>query len=207
MFNLTEYLKPLFGLSENLMGPRGPVILMIVGISLGVTFGAVVAYSVLTQARQAYQNERIAPKPSQTPSPSQKLSRYPPTDETPAVRSILAEPGTERVFVPSEIDFAFLDGLYQTHTNFHADKLIQSYLGKWMRFSTTVRNVRIGKDPKYPVAVTIGGEHLRAPLVHLELTTEWQERVSMLQRGSRIRAIGRIVSNSELEACELLDAD
>jgi hypothetical protein len=171
---------------------------MVVGIALGITFGAVMAYSVLAQAREAYRNERVAPAKSspvqsQPATPNQKLL------------ATLAEPA-ERIFVPIEVDAAFLQRLYKTNTKVQADRLMQSYIGKWMRFSGTVSDVTTDEGYKYPIAAMVLDDR-SGTYMHLDFTTEWRERVSMLPKDSRVRAIGRINTQNTMNECELLDED
>jgi hypothetical protein len=96
---------------------------------------------------------------------------------------------------------------FDEHTSIQAEKLVQPYLKKWMRIpNTVVYNINDRGDEGYRVSATISNDN--GPLVHLYFDKRWNERISILRRGSTLAIIGQIVSvethGLRLENCEIL---
>jgi hypothetical protein len=101
----------------------------------------------------------------------------------------------------------YLTELFDEHTSIQAEKLIEAFIGKWMRLSGPVGNVSaIGEDA---VSVSLKSETFEHPVVFLRFygkcTIENQLRV--LKKGDEITVIGQIREVTsmwiELENCEL----
>jgi hypothetical protein len=109
-----------------------------------------------------------------------------------------------------------LQELRHGHVTVQADKLLEPYLGKWMRVAGTVSDVHEYKSSeKWTVNVwtrlaeTRLGVPMKTDELSLEFAATWSERLVLLKRDEHINVIGRIKSiellSINLEQCELLD--
>lgn len=71
----------------------------------------------------------------------------------PRLSSIIERPklvdanGKNRVFLGPDITPEFLAAHFDEHTHLQAEKMVEIYLGKWMRAAGVVRNVMGGDSP------------------------------------------------------------
>jgi hypothetical protein len=118
----------------------------------------------------------------------------------------------ERIFLPPDVSAAYLAGLSDGNTQAQMSTMASAYIGKWLNISGSVDEV---VDQHIPAT---GGEFLVAILVDdpkrqivsiLGFDGRWAERLSILRRGYRIKASGKLKSVASgglaLEQCELLD--
>ena len=98
---------------------------------------------------------------------------------------------------------AFLTQFFKQHASIQAKKLVQPYLGKWIKLSNVTVSDIEAQSQRYRVpAHCADGE-----MVFMYFDEKWFERVSILRRGSQIAIIGRITSLENfltLDNCEIL---
>jgi hypothetical protein len=95
-----------------------------------------------------------------------------------------------------------LTGLFDEHTSIQAEKLVEAFIGKWVRVSGTVGNV---------TAIAGGGAKVQLPRdsEHSMVFMRFNDKsvVEVLKKGDPITVIGKIRQVStlwlELENCEL----
>jgi hypothetical protein len=115
------------------------------------------------------------------------------------------DPSNDRIFVdrtPHD-----LVGPFDTYVSVQAKRLIQPYIGKWIRITSEVGNVRDLPSDQWQVLVSerVDGRTL---VISLSFNKEWGDRLSILTRGATIEVIGRIdrieAATLYLENCELV---
>jgi hypothetical protein len=119
-------------------------------------------------------------------------------------------PEAARIFLPPDISFKKLTGLYQSHTKIQADQLAQPYLGRWLTVNVTISDLQKGTYPPgtYLVLATLG---TRASDDVLMLTFEEKskDQVLMLTRGSSKKISGLLSSITAnwvgLTSCEFAE--
>jgi hypothetical protein len=94
----------------------------------------------------------------------------------------------------------FLIGFFEQHTTVQAKKLVEAYIGKWMRVSGPLGDV-------WPNQVTFEHRLFGSAVVFMYFSPEWTDRLSVLRRGDHLAVLGQIrnVNSMEvhLENCEL----
>lgn len=105
----------------------------------------------------------------------------------------------------------YLTGLFDDHTDIQAERLIEAFIGKWMRVSGPVGNVSSITEGK--AVVRFPNSSSGDPYGFLNVTMYFNDesvidnRLRILQKGDRIQVVGQIrrVSSAwvELEDCEL----
>lgn len=108
----------------------------------------------------------------------------------------------ERIIV--DVTPEHLGRFVNQHTAIQADKLVEAYLGKWIKVAGPLGNV-------YSGAVTFAYRTFGDVTIYMYFDMEkWKDRLSVLTRDARINVIGQIkrVSSMEvqLENCELIDS-
>jgi|SRR5579859_1612084 len=97
-----------------------------------------------------------------------------------------------RIFLPDDINAEYLTGLYKTNTALQADGLAAPYRGRWMRVSGSVDNV----SEEYGVfTISAFFPESRQPhraVVLLRFDKRRADQVSLLKRGSALKAIGKV---------------
>jgi len=126
----------------------------------------------------------------------------PSSDRSEAIRRAVQRPAAERIFVGPGVTPEYLADIYKAHTAIQANKLTETYAGKWMRVTGDVDQVKqIGKDGE--CYVTLRG------MVYILLSFDrgWLDRVSILTLGEKASVVGQIgridASTLQLENCEL----
>jgi hypothetical protein len=97
----------------------------------------------------------------------------------------------------------YLMGLFDEHTTIQAEKLIEAFIGKWLRVSGTVSDV-IGSEGS-GATVYLKRETARISSVSLDFSD--RGAVEILRKGDSVTAIGQIVGADRLwvglKNCEL----
>ena len=93
--------------------------------------------------------------------------------------------------------------LYQDHTSFEADKLVEPYIDTWLSISGTVYNVRISADGTSNLTVDgIDG----ISLVYCSFGTAFYKQVTICKRGTPVNIRGKIKvvdrTGIQLDECE-----
>ncbi|MCA0049819.1 OB-fold putative lipoprotein [Mesorhizobium sp. B283B1A] len=116
-----------------------------------------------------------------------------------------------RLYVPENVDPDFLVALRIDRTSIQSEPLVRPYVGKWIRFTGSVRNVYepTQSGGKSMVVVTYGPpERELNTQVFMQFDETWLDRLHMLQRGNSITVEGRIdrILSFEihLEDCSIL---
>ncbi len=125
------------------------------------------------------------------------------SNAAPPSRQIPVKP--ERVFVPASVTPTNLVKQREGLTSLQAEKLFAFYVGKWMKVSGTVYEVKKG----YPgIYVFIHGAD-QGPIMALDFDKNWTARVSMIGKGHTIQAVGQVESVDDssvsLDHCELVN--
>lgn len=113
----------------------------------------------------------------------------------------------ERTFTDASVDD--LVKLFQSHNSMQANRLLEPYLGQWMRVDGKFSDVRDVSGASRFGAVAFIEPTTRDPYVALVFSDPKvvQQRLSVLEPGTRIRAIGQIAKANgrmvQLENCEL----
>ncbi len=101
-------------------------------------------------------------------------------------------------------DFQYLRSCFEGRTEIEAERLVQPYLGKWVRVSGTVANV-VGGGDRASFTVTL--ENKYAFFNFRE--DRWRSRLEVLRQGAHISLLGRITSihswKIDIDDCELLN--
>jgi hypothetical protein len=105
-----------------------------------------------------------------------------------------------------------LVSVFKGRTTTQGEKLVKSYIGKVIRLSRPIADVRISRDPllwRRAVIVTFMGMALGEPNVFLRFSRKWASSLSVLREGEVITVIGRIHSIDQfsvwLSGCELIE--
>lgn len=118
--------------------------------------------------------------------------------------------GEERIFVGAHVTCKSLTGLFEQHMTIEANRLIEAYIGKWMRISGTLRDIAEPRSSGTVAAHLQVGPGPAVDLASLTFDKGWVGRLSMLQKGSEITAVGQISRVSplyvDLDHCELVPA-
>lgn len=122
-----------------------------------------------------------------------------------------------RLFVPDSVDPDFLAALRNDRTSIQSEPLVLPYIGKWIRFTGSVRNVYEPTEfrllekttRRSMVVVEYGARHRETNTqIFMQFGEAWLDRLHMLQRGNSITVEGRldrILSHEiHLEDCSIL---
>jgi hypothetical protein len=153
----------------------------------------------LLAARSRSLNLPAMPLPAPTPS----FSGPTPADVPTPVDS------EERIFVGANVTPELLLSFFKEHTAIQGQRLIEPFIGKWMRVSGNLSEV-ISSDPKRRAQVTFSGRGLRSDLADIYMyfrTADSIDRLSILRRGDSMTVVGQIVLVNpvqvDLDNCEL----
>jgi hypothetical protein len=126
---------------------------------------------------------------------------------TPPPLSSVPSEATGRIFVPTNVDYKFLMGLYHQTTSVQADSLAAFYTGKWIRLSAPVADVFTQGDEIFVIAMLDPNVPVAVAILSFK-AEQWTASVSMLTPGSTIKVAGEILVISarsiRLKCCELL---
>jgi hypothetical protein len=99
----------------------------------------------------------------------------------------------------------YLIGLFDQHTSIQAQRLIEPYIGKWMRVSGKLRDI---SDHTYGSQLSFERSRLGGNVYMWFRQPDRKDRLSVLRRGTRLTVLGQIqwVNNMEvnLDNCELI---
>jgi hypothetical protein len=122
-------------------------------------------------------------------------------DEIGAPREAPESP-EERVF--SDLPIETLLRPFKEHTSVQANAMVGIYLGTWLKVTGSLYNVEVDT---HVVRVVIDANARSIRLLFLYFSVEWAQKLSVLQRGSVISAIGKIDRLEEgslsMKHCEL----
>jgi hypothetical protein len=125
--------------------------------------------------------------------------------DTKTTTSLILEPNDkDRIIIHDSPEY--LMSLFNTdHTSIRAIKLIEPYIGKWMRVSGRLRDVREGANH---VTVTFESPPDKITFLFMYFQKSDRDRLSILRRGSQLVVIGQISrinrTDVDLENCELI---
>ena len=105
-------------------------------------------------------------------------------------REIAAHP--ERNYVT--VSPMYLTALFQQYTTFQANRLVEIYIGKWMKVSGVVRNVKAYEDDTITVMIADQARQPVPVILGMSFEKEWTDRVAILGLGDFIVATGKIFS-------------
>jgi hypothetical protein len=88
----------------------------------------------------------------------------------------------------------YLFDLVKHHTSVQASKLVEIYIGKWMRFSGDVGNVTLRREGMHVIVKVEDetGKKMDLTLLLLDFEKNWSERLEILGVGDRISGLGQI---------------
>jgi hypothetical protein len=143
---------------------------------------------------------RHEPAPARTEVPEKV--RMPATSPP----ALAAQNSEGRIFVGPDITPQFLVSLLSGHTEVQAERLLDIYVGKWIKVSGDVSHV--GKFEHGHSTVMFTSQRLEVPSIIMHFGGAWTERLSVLRLGNKINVIGRIDLVQELriflDDCELV---
>jgi hypothetical protein len=113
---------------------------------------------------------------------------------------------SKRIFVGPSITADYLLNLLEGHTQIQGKKLVEPYIGKWMKASGRLRDVH----PNGAILVTFIHEgQVALSDIRMFFEERWLDRLSILRRGDELTVIGQITKvdgmGVRLENCELVD--
>jgi len=117
------------------------------------------------------------------------------------------QPPTERILTdksPQE-----LTDFFRNFIDVQAQKLIEPFLGKWLKIVGPVTDASHYKDSFWQVFIYVEDKHSSFGIqISLLFADTWTERLSLITHGTTISTIGRInkvgKTGIELHACELV---
>ncbi|SRR6266404_209730 len=147
---------------------------------------------------------RFWPKPTAVvPLVKQPIVAIPmPVQEPPPIKS-------DRVILGPHLTPKYFYELLKGKTELQANKLVELYIGKWMRISGKVTNISESLTEKtLIISITLTDSILPYPMVAMAFNkAEWHDHISVISKGEQISAIGKIRSVEQnwtwLEDCEL----
>jgi hypothetical protein len=80
----------------------------------------------------------------------------------------------------------------EEHTSVNANKLLEVFMGKWLRVPGIFEDVAVERTTLFVTLVMPTGTSRSVAFLYFQL--EWHDRLLMLKRGAPITVIGRIVS-------------
>jgi len=119
----------------------------------------------------------------------------------------------ERMFVGAGVTPEYLAKFFQDHTAIQAANLIEAFIGKWMKLSGRLNDVRLHRDSFASVSLRRSAveEDVRACNVTMFFYQPWFDRLAILKRGEELTVIGRIdkvdALSLILEECEIVGVD
>jgi len=106
----------------------------------------------------------------------------------------------------------YLVDLWKNRTKLQAETLVNEYIGKSLKVSGKVYDIRNGYGADSPVIVSFRGKDpLRDPALYMQFDKTWKDRLSVLKLGDQITVVGKIdkISDSipyiDLVQCEIVD--
>jgi hypothetical protein len=148
-------------------------------------------------------------EPSVSTAPSYAPTGEPEPEPPPSPLTILmpAEPTPGRVFI--DIALEALTEPFEQHTTVQAQRLVSTYLGRWMRLSGKVRDVRSQDGEGWHVSPDLPWLGLgRMPAVGLYFQPRWKDHISVLRRGDPFLLDGKLTEIHQFaivfEECELV---
>jgi hypothetical protein len=110
----------------------------------------------------------------------------------------------ERIVV--DVTPEYLVGFFREHTTAQAKKLLEAYIGKWMKVSGVVQDVE--SNPNHYL-VLFRPSSVNAPLIWAHFREQrWMERVLTLKLGDNLTAFGQITNADHLtlfmDNCEVV---
>jgi hypothetical protein len=129
-----------------------------------------------------------------------------PSPETSAPLN-LSKPSEVRIFVRPDITPSYLRNFYDENTRLQASKLVEPFLGKWIRVSGKMYNVsQIGEG--FHMSMQLEGEENTTRFMFLGFEKEQKDKVSLIRRGASISVEGKIkevgTSDLTLSDCEIV---
>ena len=103
----------------------------------------------------------------------------------------------------------FLMQFFREHTTIQAKKLVDPYLGKWVRpLNVAIYNINEIVSGGHRISATSDDEE--GIFITLRFGKDWDERISILRRNGKLTIIGQLTDvgtrELELENCEILDS-
>jgi hypothetical protein len=115
--------------------------------------------------------------------------------------SAVESPSNERIVV--DVTPEYLSSFYEQHTTIQADRLVEAYVGKWMKVAGPLGDV-------YPNQVTFAYKTFGVIVFMYFDMTKWRNRLAVLRPGTRIEVLGQVESANKVEVhlknCELLSS-
>ena len=94
--------------------------------------------------------------------------------------------------------------MFQTHTSVQAQRLLDVYVGKWMRVAGALGDADDFGDF---IQVTFTGRPQAEHHVYMYFDMKWADRLTMIKKGRHINVVGRVKNvdsaSVHLEKCEL----
>jgi hypothetical protein len=128
---------------------------------------------------------------------------------TPIATSIAATPRIAgRDFVGASITPEYLLGFFSEHTAIQASKLIEPFIGKWLRISGNLSQILSSSPDRAQLTFSGRGVGDDLASVFMYFRDEGEvERLAILRRGDRLTVVGRITEINtvqiDLDDCEL----
>jgi len=128
----------------------------------------------------------------------------PPLPTKPHAEAPTRHQSEARIIVPPSVTPEYLMGLFIGHTGVQGKKLLEPYIGKWIKVSGPLSNVR-PTSPGILALVSIGNKH-----VFMHFGDQWRERLSVLRLEDKITALCEIreaeLFELSLDKCEPVDS-
>lgn len=132
---------------------------------------------------------------SESSAPKQTVSEAHPREVPP-----------QRVFIPTDVTPQTLMGMFEGKTTVSARRLVQPYLGKWMKISGRFQNLGTLGSATYSVRLSTRFDH--AYLFYFSKES-WEHQLELLQIGQQVALVGKVTKIDEwsivLEDCELVE--
>ena len=126
----------------------------------------------------------------------------PSEDTSPAEKEV--KPTKEKIIVDASPDF-FMN-LYRDKMSVQADRLFNSYVGKWLKVSGNVKNIIASQSGRTSLFFKMDDER---KTLFLSFEKAWAEKVTILSRDQKISALCQIeraeIFDLYLGNCELLE--
>lgn len=115
------------------------------------------------------------------------VSPLPETKQAPEVIARVLEP--DRIFIHVEPEY--LMQFFKDHTEIQAQRLLEAYIGKWMKISAPVFNVgRSLMDDGITVTLHRGSDN--TAIFSMQFAARWKDLVIGLRRNDQFTAIGKV---------------
>lgn len=117
-------------------------------------------------------------------------------------------PSSERIFV--DITPEYLTGLFRKYTSFQATKLVDPYLGKWMKVSGFVMDVS-SESNNATVHLMPSEQSAGFQIIAYFREQKWIDRTLVLRCSDKVSVLGQIsrvrISSLSLEYCETVSSN